>query len=103
MTIGDVMAMPSSEFTGWMEHRNRIPLVGERIEILLANLLSLTANVNRNETVDPFSPSDFLPWYSERQERTTRTAIETTMQSAQETDRINRVAEIFFAKLAKVQ
>jgi hypothetical protein len=41
------------------------PLPMERIELLLAQLLALTANVHRGEDDDALSMWDFLPWWPE--------------------------------------
>lgn len=64
MTHAELLAKISSrELSEWMALASLEPLGLERIELLLAQLLALTANVHRGEDDDPMSAWDFLPWW----------------------------------------
>jgi hypothetical protein len=62
--------MPSSEFVGWIEYQRAHPLneQAERLNFLIASLISLTANINRTQDAPPFSPFDFMPWMEKPKE-----------------------------------
>jgi hypothetical protein len=64
MTHAELLCRISSrELSEWMALASLEPLGQERIELLLAQLLALTANVHRGEDDDPVSAWDFLPWW----------------------------------------
>lgn len=66
MTHAELLARISSrELSEWMALASMELLGQERIELLLAQLLALTTNVNRSEDDDPVSAMDFLPWWPE--------------------------------------
>jgi hypothetical protein len=65
--------MPSSDYMGWVEYRNRFPFTVdhfERLETMLALLLTMTANINRDAKVRPipFELHDFAPWIPKQAE-----------------------------------
>jgi hypothetical protein len=94
--------MPSSEYEGWIEYHNRVPFRAEVQEIQLATLAFILYNVNKSEGADDKSITDFMPTQREIIAITKDTAKASTMQSAAETDNINRMMEIFKVKLAQV-
>lgn len=81
MTHAELLARISSrELSEWMA-LSSIELLGqERIELLLAQLLALTANVNRSKDQDPVSAFDFLPWWPEAEAPATRDDAQTPEQ-----------------------
>ena len=96
--------MPLSEYMEWMEYHNRVPFPEEKVELLLSELLVMTANMNRNMDLhpEPFSPVDFMPWMQERELINLDQTQATTMQTKAELDRINYSALAFLNKLNKV-
>jgi hypothetical protein len=62
MTVGDLLEMSSREYLSWVEYHSRIPFTAERQDLLMANLLALTCNINRGKDTKPVDAFDFLPW-----------------------------------------
>jgi hypothetical protein len=54
--------MGASEFSGWQDYHNRVPFVAERQDILISNLIALTANINRGKDAPAFEAKMFTPW-----------------------------------------
>lgn len=64
-TVSELLDRTSSrELTEWMTYDATQGLPDRRQEILLASLLALTANVNRDpkKQRDAYRPEDFMPW-----------------------------------------
>lgn len=59
----DIFEMSSKEYLGWIDYHNRIPFVAERQDILLANLLAVTCNINRSKDTPALTAYDFMPWF----------------------------------------
>lgn len=65
MTHGQLLACISSrELSEWLALYSIEMLPQQRLELLLAQLLALTANVHRNEGDPAADPADFLPWWN---------------------------------------
>lgn len=68
MPVGELLARTSShELTEWIAYAQLEPLQserGDRIELLLGQLLTLTANANRDrkKRSQPYELVDFMPW-----------------------------------------
>ena len=61
--MGDIDNLGCTEYDGWVEYHNRVPFTSERQDLLLASLISVTCNVNRDPAKHPaFTPQDFMPW-----------------------------------------
>jgi len=62
--VPELLARTSSrELSEWMAYDAVEGLPDRRVEILLASLLAMTANVNRDpKKGEPASALDFLPW-----------------------------------------
>jgi len=62
--VPELLARTSSrELSEWMAYDAAEGLPDRRQEILLANLLAMTANINRDpKKGEPASALDFLPW-----------------------------------------
>jgi hypothetical protein len=88
--------MPAREYIGWADYHNRTPFRDERENILMAQLLALTANINRNEGVEPFKPADFMKWRGEPAPETPPA----TMQTREELAEINSGWMAFKARLS---
>lgn len=54
--------MTSAEVAEWQAYRQVELLPGERLEMLVATLIALTANIHRAEHSEPLTALDFLPW-----------------------------------------
>ena len=94
--------MPSSEYVGWIEYHNQTPFRAERQDLQLAILLAMFYNSHRSEDADPKDANDFMPWLAERTKVLIPEPADTTMQTAEEANRINVGMAMFKAKLAKV-
>lgn len=59
----------SRELSEWMAYDAVEGLPDRRVEILLASLLAMTANVNRDpKKGEPASALDFLPWMQDAED-----------------------------------
>jgi hypothetical protein len=65
MTVEQLSScLSSEELSEWIAYNSIEPFsVAERIELMLASLMSLTANVNRRKGKKAFRPKDFMPRY----------------------------------------
>lgn len=57
--------MTSAELTEWMAYRQVELLPGERLEVLVATLIALTANIHRGKGEQAATAMDYLPWLRE--------------------------------------
>lgn len=74
MTLNQMLrSISSRELAEWQALYSLELLPQERTELLLAQLLAMTANVNRKEGAEPARPLDFLPWWPEAQEEEGKT------------------------------
>jgi hypothetical protein len=101
-TVGEVLAMPSSEYVGWIEYHNKTPFRAERQNFQLAMLLAMFYNSHRSDGADAKDANDFMPWLADRPAVTVPQPQDTTMQTADELKGINLGMAMFKAKLAKV-
>jgi hypothetical protein len=66
MTVGQLLRQISSrELAEWQALYGLELLPQERTELLLAQLLAMTANVHRAEDAEPVEAMEFLPWWRE--------------------------------------
>lgn len=94
--------MPSSEYVGWIEYHNQTPFRAERQDLQLAMLSAMFYNSHRSEGADAKDANSFMPWLAERTKVLIPEPADTTMQTAEEVNRINVGMAMFKAKLAKV-
>jgi hypothetical protein len=97
--------MPASEYVGWIEYHNRIPFRAERLDLLMANLIALTCNINRDKDHEPFNASDFMPWMvplSQRPVLAVPETEETSMHTAKQDAVINAGMLRWKSKLATI-
>lgn len=72
MTIAELdERMTAREFFQWMEYAREEPLQSDRIELMLAQLMSLTYNVNAKDTK---APMDFFVSLSEEEKKAQKQA-----------------------------
>ena len=58
--------MPAGEFVEWMHFGQLAPFDStRRLEVMLARLMTLTANVHRGKDTSAYDVEDFLPEYGE--------------------------------------
>jgi len=64
MTHAELLTRISSrELSEWMALYSIEMFGQDRVELLLAQLLALTANVHRGDDDEPMSAMDFMPWW----------------------------------------
>lgn len=68
MTVAQLLRQISSrELAEWQALYSLELLPQERTELLLAQLLAMTANINRADGADPVDALAFLPWWQDAQ------------------------------------
>lgn len=66
MTVPELLARHSSrDLAEWMAYDRLRPFGQGRLVQMLADLLAMTANINRDRKKhpDPFTPGAFVPWH----------------------------------------
>lgn len=61
--------LTSEQLAEWAAFLRIEPDADSRSDVLQAQLLTLTANINRGKDDAPFSPYDFLPWVEKPPEK----------------------------------
>lgn len=69
MTVGGLLRQISSrELSEWQALYGLELLPQERTELLLAQLLAMTANIHQAEDAEPVQALEFLPWWRDATE-----------------------------------
>ena len=61
--------MSASTFALWREYAQHHPFIRDRLDLMIAQLLTLTANVHRGKRA-PFRLADFLPRWGKPKRKT---------------------------------